>query len=157
DRRVKSPGMAQSCLNLPELGVIPSTKPRLLPTARHASLARGADGGFLSRGLSGIQVLARNRTLEGSPIFEAFHSVVTSILSPGRSPNVPKVLVVTSGSLHEGKSTVIRNLGLMAAQIGQRVVLIDGDLRNPRLHQIYHQANENGLSNLLLEEDQLAD
>jgi succinoglycan biosynthesis transport protein ExoP len=157
DRRVKSPGMAQSYLNVPELGVIPSTKPHLLPTARRASLVPGVEGQPRVRGLGGLQVFSRNQALKGSPVFEAFHSVVTSILSPGRSSNIPKVLVVTSGALHEGKSTVIGNLGLMAAQIGQRVVLLDGDLRNPRLHQIYRVPNEKGLSDLLLEPDQLAD
>jgi polysaccharide biosynthesis transport protein len=149
--------MAQSYLNVPELGVIPSTKPHLLPTARRASLAPGVEGQSRVRGLGGLQVFSRNQALKGSPVFEAFHSVVTSILSPGRSSNIPKVLVVTSGALHEGKSTVIGNLGLMAAQIGQRVVLVDGDLRNPRLHQIYRVPNEKGLSDLLLEQDQLAD
>ena len=37
----------------------------------------------------------------------------------------------------------------MSAQIGQRVVMLDGDLRNPRLHKIYRVVNEQGLSNLL--------
>ena len=132
DRRVKNPGMAPSYLNVPELGVIPSTRPDLLPVARREWR------------------FTRNQTvLKGSPVSEAFHSVVTSILSPNRSSDVPTVLVLTSGAPHEGKSTVIGNLGLMAAQIGKRVVLLDGDLRNPRLHQIYRVANEKGLSDLL--------
>ena len=71
-------------------------------------------------------------------------------------PAINNVLLVTSGALHEGKSTVIGNLALMAAQIGQRVVLVDGDLRNPRLHQIYQVPNEHGLSNLL-EQDSLGE
>jgi polysaccharide biosynthesis transport protein len=156
DRRVKSPGMAQSYLNVPELGVIPSTKPHLLPTARRATLAPAVEDRSRVRAL-GLQVFNRNQALKGGTVFEAFHSVVTSILSPGRSSNVPKVLVVTSSALHEGKSTVIGNLGLMAAQIGQRVVLLDGDLRNPRLQQIYRVPNEKGLSTLLLEQNPLAD
>ncbi len=153
DSRVKGPGMAQSYLNVPELGVIPSTKPHLLPTARHAAVVNGVQG----RNVRFLGGLMRNdpRYL-GSPVFEAFHAVVTSILSPGRATNVPRVLLVTSGALHEGKSTVIGNMALMAAQIGQRVILVDGDLRNPRLHQIYHVPNDNGLSDLL-EQDSLSE
>lgn len=155
DRRVKSPGMVSSYLNVPELGVIPSTKPHLLPTARRASLLTDAPEGPTVR-RAGLGRFSRDEpALKGSPIFEAFHSVVTSILSPGRSSNVPKVLVLTSGSLHEGKSTVIGNVALMAAQIGKRVVLVDGDLRNPRLHHIYRVPNDRGLSDLLFEAAQL--
>jgi capsular exopolysaccharide synthesis family protein len=63
--------------------------------------------------------------------------------------------VVTSGAPHEGKSTVCGNLALMAAQIGQRVVLIDGDMRNPRLHQTYGLGNTKGLTELLTEPEEL--
>ncbi len=157
DRRVNSPGVAQSYLNVPELGVIPSTKPHLLPTARHAALAAGNEHGFSVRNMSFSGFIRNQPVRTDTPVFEAFHSVVTSILSPGRSINVPRVLLVTSGALHEGKSTVIGNLALMAAQIGQRVVLIDGDLRNPRQHQIYSASNEKGLSNLLLSAEVLGE
>lgn len=140
DRRVKCPGMAPSYLNVPELGVIPSANRNPMLVARRE------------------RQLSRDRpALAGSPVSEAFHSVVTSILSPNRSSVVPKVLVLTSGASHEGKSTVIGNLGNMAAQIGQRVVLIDGDLRSPRLHQIFRVPNEKGLTDLLVQPHQLAD
>jgi succinoglycan biosynthesis transport protein ExoP len=157
DRRLKSPGMAPSWLNVPELGVIPSTKSHLLPTSRRDWTDTHSQNGS-SRGVSGMvaRFTRHEPALIGSPVFEAFHSVVTSILSPGRSSHIPKVLVVTSGSLHEGKSTIIGNLGLMAAQIGQRVVLLDGDLRNPRLHKVYGVSNERGLSNLLVEPAELS-
>ncbi len=154
DRRVKSPGMAPSYLNVPELGVIPSTKPHLFPTARRSALLPGKST-YSQEGKLILPRFTRSvPALKGSPVFEAFHSAVTSILSPGRSVNVPQVLVITSGSLHEGKSTVIGNLGLMAAEIGQRVVLIDGDLRNPQLHHIYRVPNEQGLSGLLLQSEE---
>jgi capsular exopolysaccharide synthesis family protein len=82
-------------------------------------------------------------------VLEAFHSVVTSILSGSRSVEPPKVVVVTSAAAHEGKSTVIGNVAVIAAQIGRRVLLIDGDLRNPRQHHVYGVPNTPGLSDVL--------
>ncbi len=114
DRRVKCPGVVPSYLNVPELGVIPSTKPSLLPTAYSDSggIYTQRRGGFM--GVRGF----RNGREAFSPVLEAFHSAVTSILSASRFSEPPKVVIVTSGAPHEGKSTVIGNLALIAAQMG---------------------------------------
>ncbi len=145
DRRVKSPGVVPSYLNVPELGVIPSAKPHLLPTAYSDSGGRPRN-----RHISlGLRPSRRRSVPAFSPVAEAFHSVVTSILSASRSAEPPEVVVVTSGAAHEGKSTVIGNMAMIAAQIGRRVLLIDGDLRNPRQHHIYGVSNKPGLSDLL--------
>jgi succinoglycan biosynthesis transport protein ExoP len=146
DRRVKSPGTAPSYLNVPELGVIPSVKPHLLPTAR-----RDQVDGHRPSTHHNLSPFATNPA-KAAPVANAFHSAVTSIFLSGRYAEPPKVVVVTSGMAHEGKSTVVGNLGLMAAQTGKRVLLIDGDLRNPRLHQTYAASNDQGLTNLLLED-----
>jgi len=58
-------------------------------------------------------------------------------------------MVITSASPQEGKSTVASNLGIALAEIGHRILLIDGDMRIPRLHAIYGVANTFGLSDLL--------
>ncbi len=149
DRRVKGPGIVPTYLNVPELGVIPSAKPYLLPTAFSDS------GGFYSRSRNGLgeTPLSRSRQAKFSPVLEAFHAAVTSILSGSRTSEPPKVVVVTSGAAHEGKSTVIGNLAVIAAQIGRRVLLIDGDLRNPRQHHVYGLPNKPGLSDLLKNAD----
>jgi capsular exopolysaccharide synthesis family protein len=57
--------------------------------------------------------------------------------------------MLTSAGPSEGKSTVASNLAVAIAEVGQRILLIDADLRRPRQHEIFNMANENGLSNLL--------
>jgi succinoglycan biosynthesis transport protein ExoP len=69
------------------------------------------------------------------------------IFSQGGVP--PRTLMVTSASASEGKTTVCANLATTFAQQGLRVVLIDGDLRRPRLHGLFGQARTPGLSELV--------
>ena len=53
----------------------------------------------------------------------------------------------------EGKTTVVSNLGIALAEIGNRVLLIDGDMRRPRLHKVFDQVNSWGLSDVLREKN----
>jgi receptor protein-tyrosine kinase len=53
----------------------------------------------------------------------------------------------------EGKTTVVSNLGIALAEIGNKVLLIDGDLRRPRLHKVFDQVNSWGLSDVLREKN----
>ncbi len=79
---------------------------------------------------------------------EAYRSVRTS-LQFATEDGVPKCLLVTSPSASEGKSTTAISLARNFAQLGRRVLLIDGDLRNPSLHKILGSDNSVGLSNYL--------
>jgi len=77
------------------------------------------------------------------------------IFSQGGVP--PRTLLVTSASASEGKTTVCANLATTFAQQGLRVVLIDGDLRRPRLHGLFGQARTPGLSELVEGEAPIAE
>ena len=59
-------------------------------------------------------------------------------------------MLVSSASPGEGKTTTVANLGLAIAQTGQRVVLVDADLRRPSLHRVFGLPNRSGLTNALL-------
>jgi capsular exopolysaccharide synthesis family protein len=60
-----------------------------------------------------------------------------------------KVVHVTSAQPKEGRSTIVANLAVAVAQSGRKVVVVDGDLRSPSLHNIFHLVNAKGLSNAL--------
>jgi polysaccharide biosynthesis transport protein len=63
-----------------------------------------------------------------------------------------KSIVVTSVGPGEGKTTIASNLAIVLAQGGQRVILVDADMRRPRIHNLFHRLrNDRGLSNLLLQ------
>ena len=80
---------------------------------------------------------------------ESFRATLTSILFAGGQGRRPRVLVVTSPNPGEGKTTVISNLAVSLAEINRRVLLIDADLRRPRVHQLFGMPNHFGLTDLL--------
>lgn len=83
-----------------------------------------------------------------SAFSEAYRSVRTS-LQFSTEAGVPRCLLVTSASAGEGKTTTALTLARNLAQLGRRVLLIDGDLRNPSLHRVLGCDNSIGLSNFL--------
>lgn len=86
-----------------------------------------------------------------SYIAEAFRVIRTSLLysSPGHAP---KSLLITSSQPIEGKTTVSSNLALSMLQSGSKVVLVDADLRKPRIHSVFLKNGSNtfGLSTYLV-------
>jgi receptor protein-tyrosine kinase len=89
-------------------------------------------------------------TLQRSPslMAEAFRGVLASIAFSDYAKS-PRVIAVTSAKPNEGKTTVIVNLALALTRTRRSVLLVDGDIRRPRLHQIFDLPNETGLSDLL--------
>ncbi len=63
-----------------------------------------------------------------------------------------KYLMITSGGASEGKTTTVVNLGIAAAQMESRVLLVDSDLRRPKIHKLLKYANNVGLSDVLLKD-----
>ena len=83
-----------------------------------------------------------------SDFAEAFKNLRTSLLlaSPDRPP---RHIVVTSCEPGDGKSTVALNLAIVLTQMGRRVLLVDADLRRPRIHKVLGADNSVGLSSFL--------
>jgi protein-tyrosine kinase len=85
-----------------------------------------------------------------SPAAEAYRSLRTSIQFAGLDHKC-RSIVVTSSSPGEGKSTTVANFGVVMAQTGARMCLVDSDLRRPTLHRIFGLSNSRGLTTALLE------
>ncbi|NBD07481.1 GumC family protein [Corallococcus silvisoli] len=89
-----------------------------------------------------------------SAVAECCRAVRTNLLF--MSPDHPcKTLVVTSSGPQEGKSTTCINLGVAMAQSGNRVLLLDTDMRRPRLHRAFGVPNDLGISSLVVGEGSL--
>ena len=83
-----------------------------------------------------------------SPVAEAYRHLRTSLLlSSAGQP--PKTILVTSSQPSEGKTTTASNTAIMLAQTGAKVLIVDCDLRRPRLHANFGVSNARGLTNCL--------
>jgi capsular exopolysaccharide synthesis family protein len=85
---------------------------------------------------------------------EAYRVLRTNILFARKDDKLTTVVVVSAGA-GEGKSTTTLNLATVFAQAGQRVLVVDSDLRRPTLHKLLHVANDIGLTNYLLKQNTL--
>ena len=83
-----------------------------------------------------------------SPVSEAYRVLRTNIQFLSVDKPLKTILVTSSGP-KEGKTTTIANLAVILAQGGNKVLLIDTDLRKPMLHKVFLLLNDRGLTNLL--------
>lgn len=84
-----------------------------------------------------------------SPISEVFRTLRTNIKFASFDREV-KTILLTSAGPNEGKSTVSANLAVTLCKAGSRVLIMDGDLRNPTVHRMMGIQNTSGLTNILL-------
>lgn len=159
NRSIQDPGETARYTNLPELGIIPQDRiGRVRVRVTGNSIGKQLSAGKEDSSQSAL-ALAPQRTelatLQRRPsvVAESFRATLVSILFSGENGSRPRTMVVTSCGPAEGKSTVVSNLGIAVAEVGQKVLLIDADLRKPRLHEIFHLKNDKGLSDILRSKD----
>lgn len=143
DSSVQDPGEAQSLLGIRELGVIPRARvtssftpsfARVLTMTRETKLLEG----------STKRLIAPADSLAA----DSFRAVLASIIL-GEPSERPRVLVITSANSGEGKTTAAANLAVALAKVNRKVLLIDGDIRSPRIHHVFGLNNTTGVTDLL--------
>ena len=159
DNSLKSPEDVSRYLNLATLGMIPNY--------------RGLDSehsygyGYMSKLKKTREKLATavpekhhleliSHATPSSLMAEAYRSVRTSLMlsSPDHAP---RVVLVTSAVSSEGKTVTAANMAISLTQTGHKVVLVDADMRKPRVHSIFALGNVPGLSSVLTGSAELKD
>ncbi len=136
DRTIRTSADVESFLGIPALGIIP----RLRRVAEMKD-AGAAEGG------SAPMVVALDPL---DPAAEAYRNLRMNLTFRTAEGSGLRTVLFTSPGPSEGKSTTALNFSVMLAQQGQRVLLLDADLRRPSLHRALDVLREPGLTNILL-------
>jgi succinoglycan biosynthesis transport protein ExoP len=133
DATLHLPGEVSNSLSVPELGLIPAGKGK------------------------NLELVTWEQKV--SPMAESFRSTVASMMFADENDGkASRVIVFTSASPGEGKSTVITNVAIAWAQTrNQRVLLIDADTRRPVLHKFLGLPNTVGIMDLLIGTEPITD
>ena len=145
DNTIKTVDDVNRYIHLPALGVIPSfdsSSPRRLSGQRKLQT-----GGKSSASLiAATDALAKG---DGAThVAEAYRMLRTSILLAAAG-HPPKTILLTSSQPGEGKTTTSVNIGICLSQMGAKVLIIDADMRRPRVHKMFGLNHRRGLSNYL--------
>jgi len=159
DTSIKSPEDVEKLAGLPSLGIVPSfssdTSKKNLYLNYYTygtkdKLPKVRDGEKTS-----IELI--NHFYPNLAVSEAYRTIRTSILFSQTDREASKVITFSSAFPQEGKSTTTSNIAVSFAQLREKVLLIDGDLRRPRLHRIFKLRNVHGLSSVLTDRSPLKD
>jgi polysaccharide biosynthesis transport protein len=148
DSSVKTPDDVDRFIKLPSLGVIPSAA-SLMQSGRRKLTAVSSAGSVSKEAANDNSVELITYQDTKSLISEAYRNLRTSILLSSGSGHPPKTLLVTSSQAGEGKTTTAINIAITLSQTGGKVVLLDCDMRNPRVHRIMGLENNAGMSTYL--------
>jgi polysaccharide biosynthesis transport protein len=138
DLSINSPEEIHRVTGLGTIGLVPVAS----PSSRWRAMVPGAKPDGRQRvELTALQDIR-------SPVSEAFREMRTALMV-SQAGGPPRTVLVTSSQPGEGKTAVSLNLALTLVQLGRRTLLVDADLRKPRLHRLLGTPNEEGFSSYL--------
>jgi capsular exopolysaccharide synthesis family protein len=144
DRTLQSPSDVEELTGIPVIGVIPSfDESETAYGARH----RKEKSNKVAEN-SAVQNSIWMLSHPDSAVAEAFRALRTSIML-SRAGGGPKVILVTSCIPGEGKTTLTTNLAIAFAQHDKKVIIIEADMRRPKMKHVFDVPNKIGLSNVL--------
>ncbi len=129
DNTVKSPDDVERLAGLPSLAVVPSL-PNLLGVSHSRKMLTDGEGGEQQE--SRVEIVSFIKPK--SQVSEAFRALRTSLLL-SQADHPPQVILVTSALPREGKTTSALNLAVTLAQLGDRTLIVDSDLRKPGIRR----------------------
>jgi capsular exopolysaccharide synthesis family protein len=132
DTTLKDPSEIAALLKIPVLGAVPKVK---------------ADGKSIKDKTDIDRIVEKD---SHSLAAEAYRSIRTNLLFSISHSAEAKSIVITSSVPREGKTLTAVNMAMMIANSGERVLLVDADMRKPRVHTVFGDNNEIGLSDFLL-------
>ncbi len=133
DNTIKTPEDLEQWVRLPSFGMVPE-----ISNGRLRRLETGTS--------YPVELVTHGHPK--SMLSEAYRSIRTSILLSS-SEKPPKKITITSPNPSEGKTTTVINTAIALSQMGAQVLIIDADMRKPKVHKIFNYENGMGLSNFL--------
>jgi capsular exopolysaccharide synthesis family protein len=157
DRRLRSPESLQVLVKVPQLGVIPAAKSlpmrkggllSVVPgISRMLALPAPKDTALSS---SDHAVVARAAWESGiSPLADSFRATLASVSRHLGGTSGARVILVTSSTPGEGKTTIVSNLGIALSEAGKNVLVIDTDFRRPSLSNVFELEGDASLPKIL--------
>ncbi len=131
DTTIKNSNDIVTLLQLPVLGSVPRIKP---------------DGKNIRNKIDADRVVEKDSLCMAS---EAYRSIRTNLLFSLKDSGYSKSIAITSSVPKEGKTISAVNLAIMMADSGESVLLVDSDMRKPRVHTVFNIDNVSGFSNYL--------
>jgi uncharacterized protein involved in exopolysaccharide biosynthesis len=158
DKTIKTPDQVEKLLRLPSLGFIPA----LGSGSPHSYYAYSYYSQYSEKRKKPedekkVKEIELSNYMAPESIYaENYRNIRTSILL-STPDHPPRIMTVTSAMPQEGKTATVINLAVSFTNLGKKVLVIDGDLRKPRIHKILRTKNTTGLSSLLVGRSSIKD